>query len=144
MRGAARQGCPCVSHYRLAGNQVVPRKKHNQLLLIDINGCAPAESALARSLISKGSKRTKQPMMRGVESMKRCNESIMKTFDLVNNMLSIADEGDAVREDVGCGVLYGVMRDAAFKIKRLAEAEKAAHEEKGWWQGTPHRHHKTC
>lgn len=49
-------------------------------------------------------------------------------------MLDLADQGDAVREDTGCGVLYGVVRDSAFKIKKLAEEEKAAHIKKGWWK----------
>jgi hypothetical protein len=66
--------------------------------------------------------------------MRRCDESIKKTFVLVREMLAVADEGDAVREDTGCGVLYGVVRDSAFKIKKLADAEKAAHEKKGWWK----------
>jgi hypothetical protein len=48
-------------------------------------------------------------------------------------MLKLADEGDAVREDVGCGVLYGVLRDAAYRIKKLAEAERAAHLKKDGW-----------
>jgi len=39
-----------------------------------------------------------------------------------------------VREDNGCGVLYGVLRDSAFKIRKLAEAEKRAHIKKGWWK----------
>jgi len=47
-------------------------------------------------------------------------------------MLILADEGDAVREDAGCGVLYGVLRDAAYKIKQLAENEREAHIRKGW------------
>jgi hypothetical protein len=66
--------------------------------------------------------------------MKPCDESIRKTLGLVANMLELADEGDAVREDSGCGVLYGVVRDSAFKIKRLAEAEREAHKRKGWWK----------
>lgn len=49
-------------------------------------------------------------------------------------MLDLADEGDEVREDDGCGVLYGVLRDSAFKIKKLAEAEREAHINKGWWK----------
>jgi hypothetical protein len=53
---------------------------------------------------------------------------------MVDSMLILADEGDAVREDVGCGILYAVLRDSAYKIKRLAEAERKAHSEKGWWQ----------
>jgi hypothetical protein len=63
--------------------------------------------------------------------MRRCDKSIKKTFELVEKMLGLADEGDAVREDSGCGVLYGVLRDSAFKIKRLAKAERDAHIRKG-------------
>lgn len=48
-------------------------------------------------------------------------------------MTEIADEGDKGREDIGCGVLYGVVRDSAYKIKKLAEEEREAHEKKGWW-----------
>ena len=66
--------------------------------------------------------------------MKACDESIMETLDLVDNMLDLADRGDAVREDNGCGVLYGVLRDSAFRIKQLAETEKEAHIKKGWWK----------
>jgi hypothetical protein len=66
--------------------------------------------------------------------MKLCDESIKKPFTLVEDMLGLADEGDAVREDTGCGVLYGVLRDSALKIKKLAELEKGAHIKKGWWK----------
>lgn len=66
--------------------------------------------------------------------MKACDESIMETLDLVDNMLDLADRGDEVREDNGCGVLYGVLRDSAFRIKQLAETEKEAHIKKGWWK----------
>ena len=66
--------------------------------------------------------------------MRPCDKSIKTTLGLVEEMLELADEGDAVREDSGCGILYGVVRDAAFKIKRLAESEKNAHIQKGWWQ----------
>jgi hypothetical protein len=65
--------------------------------------------------------------------MRPCDESIKKTLGLVDNMLELADEGDAVREDTGCGVLFGVLRDSAFKLKKLAEAERDAHRRKGWW-----------
>lgn len=49
-------------------------------------------------------------------------------------MLELADDGDAYREDTGCGVLYGIIRDAGYKIKKTAEAEKAAHIKKGGWR----------
>ena len=66
--------------------------------------------------------------------MRPCDEGIKKTLLLIQDMLNVADEGDAVREDTGCGVLYGVVRDSAYKIKKLAEAEKEAHMKKGWWK----------
>jgi hypothetical protein len=67
-------------------------------------------------------------------AMKLCDQGILKTFELVDQMLALADKGDAVRQDTGCGVLYSVIKDSAFKIRKLAEAEKQAHINKGWWQ----------
>jgi len=66
--------------------------------------------------------------------MRPCDESIRKTLGLVDTMLELADEGDEVREDNGCGVLFGVLRDSAFKLKKLAESERDAHKKKGWWE----------
>ena len=66
--------------------------------------------------------------------MKLCDESIRKTLILVNDMLDLAEEGDANREDTNCGVLFGVLRDSAYKIRQMAEAEREAHIKKGWWK----------
>ena len=66
--------------------------------------------------------------------MRPCDESINKTLTLVEDMIEVAYEGDMVREDNGCGVLFGVVRDSAFKIKKLAEDEKEVHNKKGWWK----------
>jgi hypothetical protein len=66
--------------------------------------------------------------------MKKCNNGIKKSLDLAKEMLTLSDEGDALREDAGCGILYGVIRDAAYKIRQLAEAEMEAHIKKGWWK----------
>ncbi|MFZ5573043.1 MAG: hypothetical protein ACOZF0_21795 [Thermodesulfobacteriota bacterium] len=49
-------------------------------------------------------------------------------------MMTLADDGDIHREDTGCGVLFGLLRDYAFKLRQLAEAEKKAHIRKGWWK----------
>jgi hypothetical protein len=49
-------------------------------------------------------------------------------------MIKVADKGDIEREDVGCGILYGVLRDSAYKLKKLAEKEKENHINKGWWK----------
>jgi len=66
--------------------------------------------------------------------MKPCDESIQKVIELADEMLNLSDEGDAVREDTNCGVLYGVIRDTAYRIKKMAEKEREAHIKKGWWK----------
>jgi hypothetical protein len=65
--------------------------------------------------------------------LKPCDRNILQTLNLAAEMIALADQGDADREDVGCGVLYGVLRDTAYKLKRMAEDEKRVHQEKGWW-----------
>ena len=65
--------------------------------------------------------------------MKSCDRNILKILRLTDEMIALADQGDADREDVGCGVLYGMLRDSAYKLKKMAEEEKRAHQEKGWW-----------
>ena len=69
--------------------------------------------------------------------MKPCNHNIRKTLNLVDEMIRVADKGDIDREDNGCGILYGVLRDSAYKVKKLAEQEKRNHIEKGWWSEEP-------
>ncbi|MBW1837248.1 MAG: hypothetical protein JRF71_13720 [Deltaproteobacteria bacterium] len=66
--------------------------------------------------------------------MKPCDENIKKTLELVKDMFSIAEKGDADREDDRCGILYGVLRDSAYEIKQIAESEKEKHIKKGWWK----------
>ena len=65
--------------------------------------------------------------------MRRCNLHILKTLKIVDEMIYLADAGDADREDNGCGILYGVLRDSAYKLKKLAEEERVNHIKKGWW-----------
>lgn len=65
--------------------------------------------------------------------MKPCNKNIVKTLNLVDEMIALSDSGDIDREDVGCGILYGILRDSAFRIKKIAETEKKIHMEKGKW-----------
>jgi len=65
--------------------------------------------------------------------LKQSNENIKTTLLLVKRMIALAEKGDAEREDVGCGILYGIVRDAAYKIKKVAESEKDVHIRKGKW-----------
>jgi hypothetical protein len=66
--------------------------------------------------------------------MKPCDENIKKTLELVKAMIDLANQGDMDREDTGCGVLYGILLDSAYKIKKVAEREKEVHIKKGWWK----------
>lgn len=65
--------------------------------------------------------------------MRKCDLNIKATLNLVQQMLELADQGDDQREDSGCGILFGVIRDSAYKIRQLAEKEREAHIRKGWW-----------
>ena len=66
---------------------------------------------------------------RGREALvgKNVDKNVLKALALAEELLRLADEGDAHRQDVGCGILYGVLRDAAYKIKSLAEGEIGEH-----------------
>ena len=50
-------------------------------------------------------------------------------------MIILADKGDLDSEDDGCRVLYGMIRDCAYKIRARAESEREAHKKKGAWDG---------
>ena len=63
--------------------------------------------------------------------MRPSDAVILKTLEIADRMNEIADEGDRTREDSGCGVLYGVLRDSAYKIRRLAEEEREVHLRRG-------------
>jgi len=65
--------------------------------------------------------------------LKACNQNIRKTLKLVEKMIELANLGDEDREDVGCGILYGILRDSAYRIKKIAEDEKNTHMDNGKW-----------
>jgi hypothetical protein len=69
-------------------------------------------------------------------AVKPCDTNINRTLKLVDEMIALADQGDVEREDVGCGIMYGILRDAAYRLKKIAEQEKKAHQQKGWWHET--------
>jgi len=65
--------------------------------------------------------------------VKPCDHNIKRTIELTQEMIRLADQGDSDREDIGCGILYGMLRDSAYKLWRMAEDEKKRHQAKGWW-----------
>lgn len=68
-----------------------------------------------------------------LQPVKPCDHNLRQAILLAERMIKLADEGDNDREDTGCGILYGMLRDSGYKIKHLAEAEKSNHIAKGWW-----------
>ena len=62
-----------------------------------------------------------------------CNRHIRETFDMVRRMIILADEGEQDSTDDSCVVLYGIIRDSAYRIKAEAERERSRHVEKGTW-----------
>ena len=61
------------------------------------------------------------------------NANLLKVLRMTNEMLALADEGDRDRNDDSCGILYGILRDVAYRIRSLAEAECEQHKQAGKW-----------
>lgn len=61
------------------------------------------------------------------------NQNIASTLDVVGQMLALADKGDVESEDDGCMMLFGLLRDCAYRIRREAERERDQHRSKGIW-----------
>jgi len=64
---------------------------------------------------------------------KSYNENIKRLLQLSREMLALADEGDLARDDESCGVLYGILRDCAYRLRALAEKEKQLHIDRSKW-----------
>ena len=55
------------------------------------------------------------------------DKNLNRVIDLCYEMLEVADYGDKHRNDAGCGVVYGTLRDVAYKLRSLAEKELVLH-----------------
>lgn len=55
------------------------------------------------------------------------DENLRDLIALCGQMLKLADRGDEERIDAGCGVIYGTLRDAAYKVRRMAQTELQKH-----------------
>ena len=69
-------------------------------------------------------------------SVRPCDRNLKQAILLAERMIKLANKGDSDREDTGCGILYGMLRDSGYKIKRLAEDERLKHIAKDWWDET--------
>ena len=63
------------------------------------------------------------------------NENLLKTLRLTREMLALADEGDRDRNDASCGIIYGILRDSAYRLRKLVEQECDNHKQAGKWEG---------
>ena len=62
-----------------------------------------------------------------------CNKHIQEAQDIVKRMIVLADEGEADSEDDSCVVLYGIIRDCAYRIRAEVERERERHVSGGIW-----------
>ena len=63
-----------------------------------------------------------------------CNQNLTRVLRLTREMLALADEGDRDRDDASCGIIYGILRDSAYRIRKLAEQECDTHRQQGRWE----------
>ena len=61
------------------------------------------------------------------------NQYLRDSLRLARELIALADQGEAESEDDGCRILYGVMRDCGYKIRREVEREEKAHRANGGW-----------
>ncbi len=61
------------------------------------------------------------------------NVNLTRVTRLTREMLALADEGDRDRNDDSCGILYGILRDMAYRLRNLAEEECTKHRDAGKW-----------
>ena len=54
-------------------------------------------------------------------------EYIQRALSMADQLRLLADDGETNCSDDGCAVLYGVIRDCAYRIKSRAEAEGEWH-----------------
>ena len=72
----------------------------------------------------------------GLMLNKKCDINIARAIDLANEMIKLAQTGYEQQQDPGCGVLYGILLDSGYRLLDLAQKEKHAHIQKGWWDNS--------
>lgn len=61
------------------------------------------------------------------------NHNLHRLLELTREMLALSDEGDRDRNDASCGILYGILRDTAYRLRKLAQEECRKHQQAGKW-----------
>ena len=63
----------------------------------------------------------------GAAVLRADDENLRRVMRLTRVMLSLADDGERDHRDPACAILYGTLRDMAYKLRRAAEEEFARH-----------------
>jgi hypothetical protein len=48
-------------------------------------------------------------------------------------MLDLAERGERDQTDSGCGILYSLVRDMGYRLRKAAEEERERHRRAGRW-----------
>jgi hypothetical protein len=64
---------------------------------------------------------------------RQANENLRRTLRLTREMLALADEGDRDRLDDSCGIVFGILRDMAYRLRKVTESECERHRAAGRW-----------
>jgi hypothetical protein len=70
------------------------------------------------------------PRPGAITVLKPCDLHLQESLALAERMITLSFIGDAERDDNGCGVIYGVMRDTGFRLKEMVTREIATHQRK--------------
>ncbi len=62
------------------------------------------------------------------------NEHILKALKIANDLIDLANNEEVLGNDNICGILLGVMRDCAYRIRRQVEREWQGRKAKGQWR----------
>jgi len=61
------------------------------------------------------------------------NDNLKRLIQMTRDMLALSDEGDRDRNDDTCGIIYGILRDTGYRLRKLAEEECEKHKQSGKW-----------
>ena len=54
-------------------------------------------------------------------------DTLQRVIRLSHEMIKLADKGDDARQDIGCGIVFGKLRDTGYAMRKLAKRELDAH-----------------
>lgn len=62
-----------------------------------------------------------------------CNKHLKEVLKLARALIILADDGERDSEDDSCSLLYGIVRDCAYRMRTDAENEIEKHRSAGRW-----------